>query len=507
VAAARSGIKHLFLGHHRDDQVEGILLRLMRNDAGAYLGRQGMSESTMIPCCENMRFAMTDSGYMDLRTWLKYHDKGPTRGTDSKTQIRVSIGKTSMRSKVSRNHIAPSFTGGMKLHRPLLRFTKPEILAFCRRQGVKYFDDPTNFDPSLTVRNAIRHLRSKYKLPKALQAPSVLQLAASAQLAAASLISRGERILESIRIISVDLRSGRMFISVPPTFDQACRDDPEAGTYALARLASAVSPQLGHMGPTKVPAKNLENFLRLNASSSEAPTMQIQQALMQRLSVSQEDSHHTAARRGTESREATNGKTVWNLSRPPMRQSEVTSATKTFWKSDSLLGDSEEGLIPDGAVLNEHRRKSALWSMWLLWDNRYWIRVNARSKASTIAVRPYKEADVETVRKLMGDDYSFFQENLSDAAPGKVRYTLPVLTVDGQLAAFPTLNITLRDRQAIKNEEVVILGWEVCYRTLDQSFIKNQIRTIQWNGRQELVAPESTPRWSSAFTPIQPIKI
>ncbi|KAF9227747.1 hypothetical protein BS17DRAFT_694552 [Gyrodon lividus] len=42
--------------------------------------------------------------------------------------------------------------------RPLLHFPKDRILATCEANGLHYIDDPTNFQPELTLRNAVRHM-------------------------------------------------------------------------------------------------------------------------------------------------------------------------------------------------------------------------------------------------------------------------------------------------------------------------------------------------------------
>ncbi|KZT09765.1 uncharacterized protein LAESUDRAFT_520181 [Laetiporus sulphureus 93-53] len=41
--------------------------------------------------------------------------------------------------------------------RPLLTVPKDRILATCEKHGLQYVTDPTNFQPSVTIRNAIRH--------------------------------------------------------------------------------------------------------------------------------------------------------------------------------------------------------------------------------------------------------------------------------------------------------------------------------------------------------------
>ena len=66
VAAIRAKIHHLFLGHHRGDQIETILMRLTRNSTVSFLGLQGMSENSAIPCCEDIRGAHETEDHGDF---------------------------------------------------------------------------------------------------------------------------------------------------------------------------------------------------------------------------------------------------------------------------------------------------------------------------------------------------------------------------------------------------------------------------------------------------------
>ncbi|KAG6854688.1 hypothetical protein C0991_002399 [Blastosporella zonata] len=50
--------------------------------------------------------------------------------------------------------------------RPMLNVTKDRILATCEANNVEYVTDPTNFEPSITLRNAIRHEIKTSKQPK-----------------------------------------------------------------------------------------------------------------------------------------------------------------------------------------------------------------------------------------------------------------------------------------------------------------------------------------------------
>ncbi|KAH7914005.1 PP-loop family-domain-containing protein [Hygrophoropsis aurantiaca] len=108
----RVGADTIALGHHADDQVETSLMRLARGTTE--LGAGGMRR------CRRWGMGFTanetDLGYSGLE--------------------------------------------GMKrwIVRPFLEVRKDRILATCDANGLEYVNDPSNFQPEITLRNAIRHM-------------------------------------------------------------------------------------------------------------------------------------------------------------------------------------------------------------------------------------------------------------------------------------------------------------------------------------------------------------
>jgi tRNA(Ile)-lysidine synthase len=45
----------------------------------------------------------------------------------------------------------------MQVGRPLLRITKPHLIAFCKQFNILFFEDATNTDMMISQRNLIRH--------------------------------------------------------------------------------------------------------------------------------------------------------------------------------------------------------------------------------------------------------------------------------------------------------------------------------------------------------------
>ncbi|KAH7889548.1 PP-loop family-domain-containing protein [Phlebopus sp. FC_14] len=113
-AMTRAGVATVAFGHHADDQIETALMRLVRGSTLA--GAAGMRR------CR--RWGMGSESSEDALGWFGH------RGMD-----RYIV-------------------------RPFLDFGKDRILATCDAYGLDYFNDPTNFQPALTLRNAIRHTLS-----------------------------------------------------------------------------------------------------------------------------------------------------------------------------------------------------------------------------------------------------------------------------------------------------------------------------------------------------------
>ncbi|KAK4935719.1 hypothetical protein LTR10_023262 [Elasticomyces elasticus] len=453
-AAIRMNIRHLFVGHHQDDQVETVLMRLIRNSASptAFLGLQGMADRTAIPCCESIRGAHEWQPYERFEYWHQTPGTAELKSESKHSasdQVRLNLDKV----------VTVSRPRGLQIHRPLLPFPKSRLVDVCESNHIKYVKDKTNEDPTVTLRNAVRYMRAKYALPRALRAESVLHLREWAQSSAQHVVERGTRLLSVVNVVTFDLRSGMMTISVPNKFVQACQD-LQAGANALAQLTSVVSCQRRDSIPTLVPHQNLEDFLRIMRSSDLRRTT-MQQVLVERL---QSASQHAS------------GAILLRLARPPMRPAEIALATERF--SPSTQRDAD---LPE---------EEGIWSEWLLWDHRYWIRVRTKNakRLEHIAVRPFEKADEGHLRKLVEHEQEQLQSILAEAAPGKLRYTLPILTYSGEVSVFPTLNFLAQKPSTKKWESPLIehplFEWEVCYKVIDKPFMNERKSTIEWRNAQ-----------------------
>ncbi|KAK5224497.1 hypothetical protein LTR72_004278 [Exophiala xenobiotica] len=459
-ASVRRNIRHLFVGHHLDDQVETVLMRLLRNSTTNFLGLQGMAEQTAIPCCASIRGAHEWPGYERFLDWIRQPDFNiEMRQSESSSSDAsgVNFGKT----------VTMPRPLGLQVHRPLLRFPKWRLVDVCETNHIKYVNDKTNDDPTLTLRNAIRHLRSEYTLPRAFQAESVLRLRDWAQKSTQVLVDRGTNLLNTFGNPTFDLRSGLMTVWIPKSFASACENDPEAAANALARLTSIVSCQPRDAVPTIVPWRSVREFAqKMLSPGSNAFTMQ--RVLLERVSTASNDGEQGS---------------LWKLSRPPMRTMEVQLATMKF----NALAVTENKPVSQFWRQDLFLNKEGLCSLWLLWDHRYWVRVRTKDSHTLgeIGIRPFQVTDEEYLRKKLDKkERDDLQKILGEASPGKLRYTLPVLTWQDKLSVFPTLNFMVEtpscEQFEARARDHPILEWEVCCKTIDQYFMVDQKKTIKW---------------------------
>ncbi|KAG9657564.1 hypothetical protein KCU95_g12040, partial [Aureobasidium melanogenum] len=144
-ACAAADIDTLLLAHHADDQAETVLARIHAGYLGT--GLTGVQPKMPIGECHGI-YKVSKSGT------LRYLD-------DTRTLTSVFFE-----------------SGGVVVHRPLLAFTKSELIATCKMNFVRWHEDATNADRTLTPRNAIRQMLQAKVMPAALTSERLRQLAA-----------------------------------------------------------------------------------------------------------------------------------------------------------------------------------------------------------------------------------------------------------------------------------------------------------------------------------------
>lgn len=147
-------ITSLFVGHNLDDQIETYLMRRQFYNAGD--NNNGHQLLKVIPLLhqdyvDNKVFGLTS---IKSKSYLPLQGNNFIRMDGSVNFSNYDIGNKSFTNhdKMMSNH-----DNRVIIYRPLLDFHKQDIINTCQHHDIKWVQDKSNFDPSLTERNAIRH--------------------------------------------------------------------------------------------------------------------------------------------------------------------------------------------------------------------------------------------------------------------------------------------------------------------------------------------------------------
>ena len=425
-ACQEQGIEQLFLAHHNDDQAETVLTRLAAGHG--HLGLQGINTSGEIPECWGMHGIHRSGGErlskVSFPTQSQIHDW-----------------------QCFQYPVVPLENGGITVHRPLLDFPKERLIETCRSADVHWVEDQTNYDPTLTTRNAARKLLSTRDLPQALQKHSLLQAArvSSARTVTQKALARH---LYGQCKLCLDTRSGTLLLAIPR---QLIGNQPVSDAFAigffLRELAQHVSPQEKVTHSSLQPA--VAKLFFDQGTSSPAP-FTAGRVLWKPFEIPPFSKAWRTIPRSDDYR-------TWALSRQPYYRCETFPV---------LIEPSKHSLTLTEAA----EEKTAQFQ---LWDGRYWIRIRNKSRFS-LCLRPMCVKD----RKLF---YARLKPNVRDKikkmikeiAPASAQWTLPAIALkeedrvdehDDKIVALPSLGIVL---PSWKNE----VAWDIRYKKVDFSFI------------------------------------
>ncbi|CAN6638597.1 hypothetical protein TRVA0_017S00716 [Trichomonascus vanleenenianus] len=134
----------------------------------------------------------------------------------------------------------------LKYIRPLLGFTKREITATCCRHNVPWVEDETNFQPTFTMRNAIRHLLSdRSQLPQALSEKRIAATMHKLQQDKQQLEETAERmirLMEAQNKVSIDPRTGTAHLK----FDNWLNLSTSLKTTIVSKATERIAPFYAH---------------------------------------------------------------------------------------------------------------------------------------------------------------------------------------------------------------------------------------------------------------------
>ncbi|KAF7591225.1 hypothetical protein BBP40_001830 [Aspergillus hancockii] len=476
-------IETLLMGHHQDDNVETTIWRLCTGAKGA--GLAGIPPLTRIPECHGL-YGVSESGSSYTL---------PTRRTISSSTTLSITQKTP-----SHNHGDTKIsTGGITITRPLLNNPKSALLATCHENNIPYVQDPTNFDPTLTPRNAIRSLLASNKLPKALTPPSILSLIKSSQDLLASSTTHSNNLLRTCRIQDLDLPAGTMTVEFPSTpVDQGTLLNGSARPsrnpaqrlhqiecLTLRRITELISP----FPENHFPARGFEDFTHRVFPSQFADGEMVTKrqsftlggVMFQPFQGRRPSKQNTETKTGTDANiteiDTKKNNNTWLLSRQPFMRNR--SPTLRF-------------SVP--VPVPEHHHDPENFTPWSLWDNRYWFRFSmipeqapqphdTTPSPSTVSlvVRPFRQSDLQAIRRVTGSGkvnpgVVALMELLGREAPGQTRFTVPLLAIEGGSCelehelpvALPTMDLWLPGMwESLPRLLPGRLRWEWMYKMID----------------------------------------
>ena len=441
-------IDTLLMGHHQDDNVETTLWRLCTR-ARTAAGLAGIPRVTRIPECNGI-YGVSESGSSfpimnveDIQGKKEKNKNKKSKNDDIKTTTASSSSSVSVAA------------GGILICRPLLSFPKSSLLATCHTNQIPFVSDPTNFDPSLTPRNAIRSLLSTPdKLPRALQTPSILTLIKTSQDQIREAMRMSSRLIRECKLLQLNLDSGTMTVQFPRLDEKSRQFSRYIQSIALRRITNLISP----LSDNYFPLKSFESFThRIFQMDPPPPSSSVSSS---RCDVVVDDDDSGLERANEQQRAFTvqgvmfnpvtsnhnyknnNNKNnnTWFLSRQPFMRHRLPI----------LRFNVEIPPIPTSSTpASTTTTTTTTTTPWKLWDNRYWFRISIILEHDHIAttttassqhhkhktvipflIRPFQQSDLNTVYSCLDDASSHLKRLLLHRARGPVRFTLPLITAE-----------------------------------------------------------------------------
>lgn len=439
----------LFLAHHQDDQYETVLMRLLSGHG--VRGLRGMRPAADIPECQGM-YQVYQSGFIDdqmnSNPWYNMKPSVNQRRAlrrQMRDEIDPALLAQEMRHGVAADadaaYLAEDFAqlnkgpkwapplepldiedGGINVYRPLLGFGKDRLIATCVQNKIPWFEDRTNDDRTLTMRNAVRHLYKNYEMPLALQKPAILRLSERCNARAAAEEAEAERLFSRAVIHDFEPNVGTMMVELPhmsvPRVARRYQDSDfrrkrrrelyrRIAAILIRKILALVSPE-----SQITPAANLQPFVtRLFTSLAEDDGG---------------SNRNTAAATAPEPKSFVvcgvhfvplkDGHSLrWYLSRAP-HPSQIPRPLTEFPR---LYFRHRTRPTPS-------KWKFSTWFAWQLFDGRFWIRIRHRLPFR-LQIRPFEAEFSKPFREGLVNDEAreTLAATLRKYAPGKVRYTLP----------------------------------------------------------------------------------
>lgn len=434
------GINALFLGHHLSDQVETVVLRMIRSQGVAFAGAKGMMPVNNIPCCENIFGARDGLKSLPISDLLGHRSNS---SSNSPKLDGLSATFPPAPYDPLPGHIPISF-GGIKVYRPLLSFPKSRLIATCNASRVPFVTDPSNFDPKTNERNAVRWLLSSNKLPAAFRQDSVLRIRDAAAQVHEYRHAKLVKLLEATQLLQLDIRSSRLLLMVPKAIAYTYDVTEREVAYYVNSLLHLVNTQTG---------RNLPSAERVNIARWIFPELRMDVTTRSDLPLDLD----ACTASDVYMKRATRGSCrLWSFSRRP-------------FNSHPLEEINFAPVHQSAKVIDRG------WSRWVLWDGRFWVRIRSHdaNEIGKFSIRNLRPPDREEQQNLSSQALNILTGALRDAAPGKIRYTLPVIVKGGEVRAFPSLDIGIASRDIVRGLGDTVLTddlrWEIRYKDISET--------------------------------------
>ncbi|KAI1178172.1 adenine nucleotide alpha hydrolases-like protein [Nemania sp. FL0916] len=452
-------IASLLLAHHQDDQYETVLMRLLQGHG--VRGLRGIWPAADIPECDGMHGAHR-SGYIDDQKEARpfYSSRMPAeRYRALGRQLRASI-DTFMREQERRDLVRSGLDeydwselqrsdeyhecresrrlvplelgdvdvedGGIMVYRPLLEFSKDRLIATCEANDIPWWEDSTNQDRTLTLRNAVRHMYKNYPLPVALQKPSILALARRCERTVRTLEAEANRLLAETIIHAFEPNVGSATVQFPNyslsrfSRDICCPRRRRARTLRQREVAGILINRIIALVSPEEHTVSLQSLQ--NAMSSLFPALSMNPAPQDTDAPGHPKAFVVAGVHFIPI-EPSPGSLSWYLSRTPYpAHLPIPRFCSSYWSP------------PENFPSAGPARKQ--WSRWLgfaSWDGRFWVRLR-HCLPYRVVVQPFLQAHAKAFRdRLSPEDRDRLTVLLKHYAPGKTRWTLPALYLEEEL--------------------------------------------------------------------------
>ncbi|GAB7352426.1 hypothetical protein MBLNU459_g2845t1 [Dothideomycetes sp. NU459] len=450
-------IASLLLAHHGDDQAETVLSRLVNGYVGS--GLRGIKSEGDIPECHGV-YGVSQSGRPHV--------------------LRSNHLETASAPM-------PIEGGGVQIYRPLLEFRKSELIATCQQNSVRWFEDPTNEDKTLTIRNAVRALLRTDRLPTSLSTAALRQTAVRVEGLVEAREQAAETIFNACKI-ELDMCSSSLTVQYPSNIRElllhdspgATREAKYVAAILIRRLLSLVSPK-----PT-IELQSLDlavqySFPFLLGDETEERMLDMTSVNVASVIITRLEPAETGAE-GADPQYKT-----------PLPQSDFITTTFDC-RIQMLNPDKNLTLIPACRVRD--RTVIPTWTDWQLANGCFWIRIRYRpfnhTPGCTVSLRLLRQKDIVDVRERDPKAAILLQKLLRQTAPGKRRFNLPVIVesieitaesgaaeLREKVCALPTIGWAMPGWRAGSDEQDMSSPWgyECRYKAID--FGKGKAHSIK----------------------------